>query len=67
MIFFVLPDSPSTAFFLNQRDRILAVKRVARNETGIKNKHVEKKQIWTAVKDPKVGLLFISVLAAAIP
>lgn len=67
VIFFALPDSPSSAFFLSKKERILAVKRVASNETGIKNKAFNKKQGLVAFVDPKAILLFISVFAAAIP
>lgn len=48
LILFVLPDNPSNAWFLTKRERILAVKRVAANQTGIKNKHLDKKQILVA-------------------
>ncbi|KAL4876245.1 major facilitator superfamily domain-containing protein [Aspergillus karnatakaensis] len=67
VLYFVLSDSPSSAFFLNQRERLIAVKRVSANETGIKNKAFNKKQAVTAFIDPKAILLFISVFAAAIP
>ncbi|KAL4937913.1 hypothetical protein BDV06DRAFT_215511 [Aspergillus oleicola] len=67
LIFFGLPDSPSTAFFLSKEERIIAVKRVSANETGIKNKSFNKKQALTAFIDPKTILLFIAVFAAAIP
>jgi MFS family permease len=67
VIYFVLPDSPSSAFFLSHKERIIAVKRVAENETGIKNKAFNKKQAVLAIWDPKTILLFISVFAAAIP
>ncbi|KAL2863970.1 major facilitator superfamily domain-containing protein [Aspergillus lucknowensis] len=67
VIFFVLPDSPSSAFFLSQPERVIAVKRVSANETGIKNKAFNQKQALTAFMDPKAILLFISVFAAAIP
>lgn len=63
-IWFALPDSPSNARFLSHRERLVAVRRVASNETGIKNKHFEKKQIWVGFTDPKTILLFISVFAA---
>ena len=66
-IYFFLPDSPPNARFLNERDRILAVKRVSSNETGIKNKAFNKKQAIVAFWDPKALLLFTSVFAAAIP
>jgi sugar phosphate permease len=67
LIFLVLPDTPSNARFLNERECIIAVKRVAGNETGIKNKKFDKKQLLVAFVDTKMILLFIGVFAAAIP
>lgn len=64
MIFFVLPDSPVNARFFNERERLVAVRRVAENETGIKNKKFVMKQAWLAFVDPKALLLFVSVFAA---
>lgn len=67
VIFFLLPDAPSNARFFTERERILAVKRVAGNETGIKNRSFNTKQAIVALYDPKALLLFVSVFAAAIP
>ncbi|KAH8887617.1 MFS general substrate transporter [Thozetella sp. PMI_491] len=67
LVYFVLPDAPSNARFFNERERLVAVKRVSGNETGIKNKEFKKKQAILAFYDPKTILLFISVFAAAIP
>lgn len=67
VIFFLLPDSPSNAYFLKPHERIIAVKRVASNEYGVKNKHFDKKQAMLSFYDPKVILLFICVFAAAVP
>lgn len=64
IVWFLLPDSPSNAWFLKQRERLVAVKRVSGNETGIKNKSFDKKQAVVAFQDPKAILLFISVFAA---
>jgi MFS family permease len=66
-IFFFLPDSPANARFLTERQRLIAVKRVAANDLGIKNKAFRKEQVWVALRDPKAILIFISVFAAAIP
>jgi hypothetical protein len=63
-VWFVLPDSPSNAYFLNQRERLVAVKRVASNDMGIKNKSFDKKQIKLGFLDPKTILIFVSVFAA---
>ncbi|KAI1742793.1 major facilitator superfamily domain-containing protein [Xylaria scruposa] len=67
IVWFVLADSPPNASFLNHREKLIAVKRVAGNETGIKNKKFDMKQVWLGFTDIKAILLFISVFAAAIP
>jgi MFS family permease len=67
VVFFFLPDSPSSARFLSHRERVVAVMRVAGNETGIKNKSFNTQQALLAFYDPKSIILFISVFAAAIP
>lgn len=64
VIWFFLADSPSNARFFNHRERLIAVKRVSGNETGIKNKAFDKKQVWVGFADPKTILLFTSVFAA---
>ena len=67
IIYIFLPDAPSNARFLNERQRIIAVKRVAANEMGIKNKEFNKKQALVAFYDPKMILIWIAIFAAAIP
>ena len=67
VIFFVLPDNPANAAFLNERERLVAVWRTAGNEMGIKNKEYKPKQALLTLYDPKAILIFISVFAAAIP
>jgi hypothetical protein len=64
VIWFFMADSPTNAHFLSHRERLIAVKRVASNETGIKNKRFDRKQLWVGFTDPKMILLFISVFAA---
>lgn len=67
VLYFGLADAPSNAGFLTKRQRIIAVQRVSANETGIKNKSFDKKQVLLSFYDPKAILIFISVFAAAIP
>ena len=64
MVFFVLPDTPSNARFLSEHEKLVAVKRVAGNETGIKNKAFNTKQAVLAFYDPKTVLVFVAVFAA---
>lgn len=64
VIWFCLPDSPSSAPFFTHRERLIAVQRVASNETGIKTKAFNKSQALRGITDPKSILIFISVFAA---
>ncbi|OTB02238.1 hypothetical protein M426DRAFT_264727 [Hypoxylon sp. CI-4A] len=62
-----MPDLPSTARFLNERQRIIAVERVARNRQGVKNHHFKTYQMWQCLRDPKTWILFVMAIAAQIP
>lgn len=62
-----LPDLPSTAKFLTERERGIAVDRVAVNRQGIKNHHFKWDQVWQAARDPKTWLLFVMAVGAQVP
>lgn len=47
-----LSDSPANAKFLSEGDRVLCVKRVAANQTGIKNKHFRHEQVYITCAFP---------------
>ncbi len=55
---FLLPDSPMTAYFLSPEQRIIAVERM-RYEPGIENKTVKSAQIKEAFLDPKTWLIIV--------
>ncbi|KAH2848965.1 hypothetical protein KXW36_006565 [Aspergillus fumigatus] len=63
----LLPDLPSTARFLNPRERAIAVDRVSRNQQGVKNHHFKWEQVWQAARDPKTWLLFVMAVGAQVP
>ncbi|CAI6334600.1 unnamed protein product [Periconia digitata] len=63
----LLPDLPSTAKFLSQRQREIAVSRVAGNRQGVKNKHFKVYQAWQTLYDPKTWILFVMATGAQIP
>ncbi|KAJ7097131.1 major facilitator superfamily domain-containing protein [Mycena belliarum] len=67
VLFLTLPDSPAVASFLSQRERNIAIKRVAENRTGTKNKVFKHYQLIQAFRDPKTYILFIASIAAQIP
>lgn len=62
-----LPDLPTTASFLTERERVIAVERVAGNRQGVKNRHFKKYQAWQTFKDPKTYILFVMATGAQIP
>lgn len=64
---FVLPDIPSTARFLNERERRIAVDRVSRNKQGVKNHHFRSYQAVQCARDPKTWMLFVMAVGAQVP
>ncbi|KAK8191106.1 major facilitator superfamily domain-containing protein [Phyllosticta capitalensis] len=65
--FCLLPDLPSSAKFLTERERAIAVDRVAANRQGVKNAHFKKDQAWQCATDPKTWILFIMAVGAQVP
>jgi len=53
---FMFPDSPTTAWFLKQDERVVAVQRIKENQTGVENKRWKKEQFYEALTDPKTWL-----------
>ncbi|KAJ7267787.1 major facilitator superfamily domain-containing protein [Mycena rebaudengoi] len=66
-LFLTLPDSPAFAPFLSLRQKTIAVKRVASNRIGTKNKVFKYYQMMQAFEDPKTYLLFVASISAQIP
>lgn len=60
-LWWILPDSPMSCRFLNEREREVALFRIKNNQTGVKNKEHKRYQVWEAFKDPKVWLLTLGV------
>ncbi|KAI0043430.1 membrane transporter [Auriscalpium vulgare] len=58
---FLLPDSPKSAYFLTEKERLIAVKRIIVNQAGVENKHFKKEQFIEVLRDPKTWLFFASV------
>ncbi|KAF9891356.1 hypothetical protein FE257_004212 [Aspergillus nanangensis] len=67
LILFRLPDSPSTASFLNAHEKRIAIERLKANKAGYKSNHIDRGQIWEAVTDPKTWMLAVLILASNIP
>ncbi|KAL2830795.1 MFS general substrate transporter [Aspergillus cavernicola] len=64
---FLLPDSPSNAWFLSEPERVGAVDRVKEDITGVKHNKWKKEQMIEAVMDPKTWFSVLIMLCANIP
>lgn len=64
---FLLPDTPSNAWFLSQDDRKRAVTRVKENLTGIKNDEFKWEQCLEALTDMKTWFLVLIQFTSCIP
>ncbi|KAI9744427.1 MAG: hypothetical protein M1818_001956 [Claussenomyces sp. TS43310] len=60
------PDSPASARFLDHKQRIIAVHRIARNMTGVKTPDFVLSQVLEAVSDLKVIAIALIGLACGV-
>ncbi|KAJ5985217.1 hypothetical protein N7499_008505 [Penicillium canescens] len=67
VMLFRLPDSPTTASFLTDEEKLIAVERLKANQTGYKTTNIDGSQMWEAFIDPKTWLLAVLILASNIP
>ncbi|KAG8855945.1 hypothetical protein FRB91_001465 [Serendipita sp. 411] len=58
------PDSPTKAGFLTQQDKIVAIKRIRANQSGVETKKWKKYQFFEAVKDPKAWIFMLFAVLA---
>jgi len=64
---FLMPDSPLTAWFLTPRERVLAIQRIRVNQQGVGNKHFKWYQVKEALTDIRTWLFVAYSLIADIP
>ncbi|CUM67435.1 uncharacterized protein PRCAT00005131001 [Priceomyces carsonii] len=65
--FFFVPDSPEKAKFLSVREREVALLRVAKNMTSIKEQKWNFSQVWECAFDPKVYFIMTYIIFCMIP
>ncbi|CEJ80412.1 hypothetical protein VHEMI00594 [[Torrubiella] hemipterigena] len=66
-LYFLLPDTPTTAWFLNEVDRKKAVDRVNENMMGVKDDEFKWYQVRECLLDPKTYFLLVINFASVIP
>ncbi|GFF35947.1 uncharacterized transporter C417.10 [Aspergillus udagawae] len=62
LMFFRLPDTPNTASFLTEEEKLLAIERLKANKAGYKRNKIDSAQIIEAFTDPKTWMLAFSSL-----
>ncbi|KAI9734259.1 MAG: hypothetical protein M1834_002363 [Cirrosporium novae-zelandiae] len=64
---FFAPPNPMKAKWLSPQEKVIAVERVAQNETGVDNKKFKWYQVREAFTDMKVWVLVLFTIASNIP
>ena len=59
LFYFFFPDTPMTAYFLNEEEKLRVVQRVRANQVGMETKVWKKHQFIEAVTDVKTWLFFL--------
>lgn len=66
-IFFHIPNKPTQAWFLSDKEKAHVVERIRVNQQGFGNKHFKKYQLIEALTDIKTWLFFFLAMANNIP
>lgn len=56
-MWYVIPDSPMTCKWLNERERYIAIHRTIENRTGVRNTAIKKEQLLEAATDWKTYIM----------
>ncbi|CUS20218.1 LAQU0S01e01662g1_1 [Lachancea quebecensis] len=67
LIFFHIPDDPSKAWFLSEREKMMVVERIRENQQGFGNHRIKKYQIKEAFTDIRTWLYFLFSVGNNIP
>lgn len=64
--FFIIPDSPSTARFLNEEEKAIITQHVAQETTGAIGSRFKPKQLVDALTDPQLLLLCLMTILVSL-
>lgn len=62
-----IPNKPTDAWFLNEREKKILVQRIRGNQQGFGNKHFKKEQFWEAILDRRTWVFFFIGITTCIP
>lgn len=64
---FLIPNSPTSAWWLSERQRVIAVLRLRDERTGMENKVFKKFQLLEAVRDYKTWIVLLFNICLNVP
>lgn len=64
---FLIPNSPTSAWWLSERQRVIAVLRLRDERTGMENKVFKKSQLLEAVRDYKTWIVLLFNICLNVP
>lgn len=67
LVVLFLPDSPITAGFLSEEEKVAALERVRLDQGGTHNKHIKRYQIVETFQDIRTWIMFIIIMCIGIP
>ncbi|PSS32120.1 hypothetical protein PHLCEN_2v2116 [Hermanssonia centrifuga] len=67
LVWFILPDSPTTARFLNHQEKVIAVERLRANNMGTETKVWKWDHVWDLLRDAKTYCWFAMLFLCALP
>lgn len=65
VVFFLLPDSPMTAKFLSQHEKVVAIERVRANQMGVSSQVWKWDHVREVMMDPKTWFWFSMLFAVS--
>jgi len=67
IMFLWMPDSPTEAKFLSDKDKILAIERLRDNQMGVMSREWRWPHFMEAVRDPKTWLWTVMIFCTSVP
>ena len=61
LTWWLMPDNPMGAGWLSEREKVAVLRHISVNQTGVENRRVRVGEIWEALRDMQVWLVWITV------
>jgi len=65
LTFWIMPDNPMEPKWLSPKEKVAILKHISVNQTGVENRKVRMAEIWEALRDPQVWLIWLIIFLLA--